>query len=173
MSGYFTVADAWTQLSDTLTVPAQATHLNFEVRTYGSGVCYWDDFSLRPPCTGASVFINELHYDDASTDANEGFEIAGPAGTDLSGWEVWLYNGKDGASYLHETLSGTLPDASSSGFGAKWFDRKDIQNGAPDGLALVDNKGSVVQFISYEGSFTASNGPVRCVHASSPPCVCD
>ncbi len=27
------------------------------------------------------VFINELHYDNSGTDADEGIEIAGPAGT--------------------------------------------------------------------------------------------
>ena len=33
---------------------------------------------------GQTVFINEIHYDDAGGDAGEGVEIAGPAGTDLS-----------------------------------------------------------------------------------------
>ena len=32
---------------------------------------------------GPSVFINEIHYDNASTDVGEAFEIAGPAGIDL------------------------------------------------------------------------------------------
>ena len=32
-----------------------------------------------------------------------------------------------------------------------------IQNGAPDGLAL-DYDGTLIQFLSYEGSFTASGG---------------
>ena len=35
-----------------------------------------------------TVFINEIHYDDNTStgDVNEGVEIAGPAGTDLTGW---------------------------------------------------------------------------------------
>ena len=33
-----------------------------------------------------------------------------------------------------------------------------IQNGAPDGFALVDNLGRVVQFLSYEGIMTAVGG---------------
>ena len=33
-----------------------------------------------------------------------------------------------------------------------------IQNGGPDGIALIEN-GAVVQFLSYEGAFTATNGP--------------
>jgi hypothetical protein len=34
-----------------------------------------------------------------------------------------------------------------------------MQNGSPDGLALVDGTGTVIQFLSYEGSFTAVSGP--------------
>lgn len=39
----------------------------------------------------------------------------------------------------------------SSGFGAMPFYRDAIQNGSPDGLALVDATSAVVQFLSYEG----------------------
>ncbi len=42
---------------------------------------------------GPPVFINEIHYDNDGTDADEAIEIAGPAGTDLTGWSVVLYNG--------------------------------------------------------------------------------
>ena len=34
-----------------------------------------------------------------------------------------------------------------------------IQNGSPDGMALVDAPGQVLEFLSYEGAFTATNGP--------------
>jgi hypothetical protein len=47
----------------------------------------------------ADVFINEIHYDNDSIDANEAIEIAGPAGTELSGWTLVLYNGANGQSY--------------------------------------------------------------------------
>ena len=43
--------------------------------------------------------------------------------------------------------------------GAVDFDVLGLQNGAPDGLALVDAGGVVVEFLSYEGSFTAVGGP--------------
>ena len=39
------------------------------------------------------VFINEIHYDNDGTDVGEFIEIAGPAGTSLSGWKIVLYNG--------------------------------------------------------------------------------
>lgn len=106
---------------------------------------------------GATVFINEIHYDNDGTDTNEGIEIAGTAGTDLSGWAIELYNGNGGTLYDAIALSGTLADQQNS-MGTQFFARSGIQNGAPDGIALVDNTGTVVQFLSYEGTLTATEG---------------
>ena len=105
-----------------------------------------------------SVFINEIHYDNASSDTGEAIEIAGPAGTDLSGWSLVLYNGNNGSSYNTVSLSGTIADQ-DNGFGTLSFAISGIQNGSPDGIALVDDNGVVVQFLSYEGSFAAVGGP--------------
>ncbi|AFL79769.1 HYR domain-containing protein [Aequorivita sublithincola DSM 14238] len=104
-----------------------------------------------------AIFINELHYDNAGSDVAEGFEIAGPAGTDLSGWKVELYNGSNGTDYGTINLSGTIPDE-GAGFGTVWFLSSGMQNGAPDGLALIDAGNTVIQFLSYEGSFAATSG---------------
>ena len=108
------------------------------------------------------VFINEIHYDNSGTDTGESIEIAGPAGTDLTGWSIVLYNGSNGTSYGTETLSGTITDL-GSGFGVVvvTYPSNGLQNGAPDGVALVDASNTVVQFLSYEGSFAASNGPAN------------
>ena len=46
-----------------------------------------------------TIFINEIHYDNNGTDAGESIEVAGPAGTDLTGWSIVLYNGSGGAVY--------------------------------------------------------------------------
>ena len=110
-----------------------------------------------PAAQAQSVFINEIHYDNSGADTNEFVEVAGPAGTDLSGWTIELYNGSNGTRYDTITLSGTIDDE-GSGFGARSFLTPGIQNGAPDGLALVNAGGNVVQFLSYEGSFAATNG---------------
>ncbi|MGH8947134.1 MAG: ExeM/NucH family extracellular endonuclease [Acidimicrobiia bacterium] len=110
--------------------------------------------------TSTCVFVNELHYDNDSTDTGEAIEIAGPAGTDLSDWSVILYNGNGGGQYDTVTLTGTVPDE-GAGFGTLSFPRAGIQNGSPDGLALVDSADRVLQFLSYEGSFTATNGPAN------------
>ncbi|RMB56781.1 HYR domain-containing protein [Dokdonia sinensis] len=104
-----------------------------------------------------SVFINEIHYDNAGVDAGEFVEIAGPAGTDLSTYDIVLYNGSNGTEYNTVDLSGSLDDE-GAGFGAQSFAISGIQNGGPDGIALL-NGATVVQFISYEGDFMATNGP--------------
>ena len=124
-------------------------------------------FALSPVAPAAAfapddgeVFVNELHYDNDGTDAGEAIEIAGPAGTDLTGWSIVLYNGSNGAAYNTTTLSGSIPDQ-QAGFGAVAIDypSNGIQNGSPDGLALVDPAGTVGQFLSYEGVLTAVGGP--------------
>lgn len=105
------------------------------------------------------VFINEIHYDNVSTDTGEAIEIAGPAGTDLSGWSIVLYNGNGGATYGTLSLSGAIPDQ-CGGYGTVSVAAVGLQNGSPDGLALV-NGSTVVQFLSYEGTFTAVGGPAN------------
>jgi predicted extracellular nuclease len=109
---------------------------------------------------GPAVFINEIHYDNTGGDTGEAFEIAGPAGTDLTGWSVVLYNGNGGAVYSTITLSGTIPNQ-QVGFGTLSFSQAGIQNGSPDGLALIDASSTVVEFLSYEGSFVAVGGPAN------------
>lgn len=112
------------------------------------------------PAAAASVFINEIHYANAGTDSGEAIEIAGPAGTDLTGWSLVLYNGANGAVYNTTLLSGAIPDL-ASGFGVTVvnYPVNGIQSGAPDGIALVNASNQVVQFLSYEGSFIAVGGP--------------
>ncbi len=113
---------------------------------------------IEVPVVGETPWINELHYDNAGTDADEGVEVAGPAGLDLSGWSLVGYNGANGASYATVALSGVIDDE-DAGYGALWFPMVGMQNGSPDGVALVDPTGAVVQFLSYEGGFSAVDGP--------------
>lgn len=115
-----------------------------------------------PALAQTPVFINEIHYDNTGTDAGEAIEVAGPAGTDLTGWSIVLYNGTGGAVYDTDVLSGTIPDL-GGGFGVVVLNYavNGIQNGAPDGIALVNASSTVVQFLSYEGTFTAVGGPAN------------
>ena len=120
-------------------------------------LCACASLVLFAPIALADVFINELHYDNDGIDANESVEIAGTAGTSLAGWKVLLYNGGDGRVYSTVSLAGTLP-TQCGGHGTLVFAIPGAQNGAPDGLALVNGSGTVMQFLSYEGGFTATDG---------------
>lgn len=105
------------------------------------------------------VFINEIHYDNVGVDEGEAVEIAGPAGTDLTGWSIVLYNGIPGTFYEILSLAGTLPNQTGTGFGFLVVETSGIQNGSPDGIALVDDTSFVLQVLSYEGFFLTAGGP--------------
>jgi hypothetical protein len=113
-----------------------------------------DDCATAPIVT---PWINEIHYDDAGGDAMEGIEIAGPAGTDFTGWSIELYNGNNNSLYDTELLSGVLNN-DTNGYGFLNVPISGIQNGVSDGIALIDNNGVVVQFLSYEGVLTPIDG---------------
>lgn len=121
----------------------------------GAGTITNDDF---PPPGPAEVFVNEIHYDNSGTDVGEAIEIAGPAGTSLTGWRIVFYNGNGGTVYDTINITGIIPNQ-GNGFGTLGFARAGIQNGSPDGFALVNPAGQVVQFLSYEGTLTATDGP--------------
>ncbi len=124
-----------------------------------------------PSCNGgltATAWINEFHYDNAGTDTGEFVEIAGSADLDLTGWRLYGYNGKTGRIYREIELSGVIDNENASGYGAVKFDFPKLQNGSPDGsppvpdgIALVDASGSLRQFLSYEGTFSAGEGPAN------------
>ncbi|CAN5838589.1 hypothetical protein BH18ACT2_BH18ACT2_03750 [soil metagenome] len=111
------------------------------------------------PSPSSTVFINEVHYDNAGVDVGEAIEIAAPAGTSLAGWSIVLYNGSGGAPYDTDALTGVVADQ-SGGYGtvAVSYPSNGVQNGAPDGIALVDPTSTVIQFLSYEGTFSAVGG---------------
>lgn len=113
-------------------------------------------FLIADPGFSQQVFINEIHYDNTGADTGEFVEIAGPANTNLGQYELVFYNGANTRAYKSLALGGTIPNEGASGFGALAFTVSGIQNGAPDGIALL--KGSdVVQFLSYEGGFVAGD----------------
>ena len=65
--------------------------------------------------------------------------------------ELVFVNGGDSTEYDRATLTGTLAP------GAYTVVAKDAQNGAPDGLALIDtNTGDLLDALSYEGAITAA-----------------
>lgn len=124
----------------------------------GNASAFSAQASASATAPAGNPWINEFHYDNNGTDTNEFVEIAGPAGTNLTGWKLIGYNGGDGAQYATVNLSGSIT-AQQNGFGTRSFAFAGLQNGSPDGIALVNASNVVVQFLGYEGSFTATNGP--------------
>ncbi|WP_413451943.1 ExeM/NucH family extracellular endonuclease [Georgenia phoenicis] len=102
------------------------------------------------------VFISEIHYDNAGDDVGEAIEVQAPAGADLTGWQIVLYNGGNGAVYDTKELDGVIDD---SGVLVQEYPQNGIQNGEADGVALVDAEGALVEFLSYEGVLTPTAGP--------------
>ncbi|MES2476651.1 MAG: endonuclease/exonuclease/phosphatase family protein [Verrucomicrobiota bacterium] len=118
-------------------------------------------FTFGPAApTPAALFVNAFHYDNAGADQGEFIGIvAGPGFTgNFSDIGVVLYNGGDGKAYQHLNFdSANFTRTTTAGN----FDHfvaelgSSLQNG-PDGIAIVNlPKREVIEFISYEGSFTA------------------
>lgn len=124
---------------------------------------------------GAEVFINELHYDDSTPagDAGEAIELVATAGEDLSAYRLYLYNGSSpsAASVYADTAvpAGTAAACGSARIAVVTYPTNGIQNGPNDGIALVDGNGQVVQFLSYEGTITAANGPAAGLTSQNIP----
>jgi cytosine/adenosine deaminase-related metal-dependent hydrolase len=118
----------------------------------------------------AHLVVNEVDYDQPSTDTLEFVEIYNGTGAsiDLADLSLVLVNAATGSEYTRIALgSGSLAagqylvigspallatvpgTALKIAFGA---DTNNIQNGSPDGLAIVDETaGALVDALSYEG----------------------
>lgn len=115
-------------------------------------------FHVDPAIQLPETRFSEIHYDNSSDDVSEQIEIEGPAQTDLSDWSVVLYDGTKTTVYDTKVLTGVTIPATCGTRGVVVVPFFTIQNGSPDGFALIHN-GEVVQFLSYEGAFTATDGP--------------
>lgn len=122
---------------------------------------------LTTPALADHIWINEFHYDNQvpSADANEFVEVVlrtpNTSGFSASDYAIEFYNGSNGDFYgITDTLDAydnisttTIGGVSFTFYGESYAG---IQNGAPDGLALVNvTNNTVAQFLSYEGAFTA------------------
>jgi hypothetical protein len=101
-----------------------------------------------PPPTDADLVINEVDYDQVGTDANGFVELknVGTSTATLDGIALVLVNGGDGAEYDRVALTGSLAA------GAYLAIPVEMQNGAPDGLALINTATkALLDALSYEG----------------------
>jgi len=103
--------------------------------------------------TGPALVINEIDYDQVGSDTAGFVEIRnnGDATATLDGIALVFVNGGDSTEYDRVALTGTLAA------GAYLVVPKDAQNGAPDGVALIDTTGkTLLDALSYEGSITST-----------------
>ena len=102
-------------------------------------------------------WINEIHYDNTGVDVGEFVEIVLEPGEVIGDFSLAYYNGATGGTYSGPTNLNT--GAVVNGYSIFWFNGTSVQNGDPDGVALLQG-GAVVsgQFLSYEGSFMAMTG---------------
>jgi large repetitive protein len=104
-----------------------------------------------PPSTG--VIVNEIDYDQVGTDAGGFVEVANTSASSvvLDGLALVLVNGGDGSEYDRVELTGSLAAGAYLSVGVE------AQNGAPDGVALIDiATGTLLDALSYEGEIVAA-----------------
>ena len=103
---------------------------------------------------GGRLAINEVDYDQVGADGAGFVEIAniGTAAATLEGIALVLVNGGDSVEYARVSLTGTLTP------GSYLVVDVDPQNGAPDGVALLDTtSGALLDALSYEGEIRAAS----------------
>jgi hypothetical protein len=106
-----------------------------------------------PPPPTSGLVINEVDYDQVGADGGGFVELknTGTTELDLTGIALVYVDGADSAEYSREALTGTIAA------GAHLVVAGDAQNGAPDGLALVDTDGgALLDALSYEGGISAA-----------------
>lgn len=113
------------------------------------------------------LVINEVDYDQPGTDSEEFIELYNPTpgAIDLNGIDLVLINGSTNQEYDRINLSGNLAAGQFAVIGQaavlanlpqnvlSFNSNAGIQNGSPDGMALVQNN-TLIDALSYEGAIT-------------------
>lgn len=110
------------------------------------------------------IWINEFHYQNIGMfDLTEFVEIAHTASMDLTGYRILFYAGTDGTVYKEENIvASELVSETQNGitvFAMSVFERNNEVRNGPDALCIVNGSNNVLEFISYGGLVTATEGP--------------
>ncbi len=111
------------------------------------------------PARAQNAWINEFHYDNTGADTGEFIEVVlQDAGSfTLSDFTVTRYDGDALTSDGSHNLSTFTEGVTVGGFTVYSRAISGIENGK-EGIAL-DFQGVLLEFLCYEGTFTASGGP--------------
>jgi hypothetical protein len=165
----------------TLTVPPGLTSANFTyvdnntaasatiTATLGT-VSFNSALTMQNPLPG--LVINEIDYDNIGTDSSEFVELYNTSSSaiNLTNLALVFINGNDNVEYARVPLLGILAAHSylvlassnvvvATGATVQYFTNlsNNIQNGAPDGIAIYDTvQNAVVDALAYEGPITAA-----------------
>lgn len=124
-------------------------------------LCFTGFYTLKAQ---PNAWINEFHYDNTGADVGEFIEVVieNASSYTLSDFYVGFYNGANSAEYTGRDLSTFTVGATVGNFTFYYvYHTIALQNGSPDGLALIYNLTDCIEFISYEGTFTGNSGPVN------------
>jgi hypothetical protein len=120
-----------------------------------------------PSCGATDLVVNEIDYDQASTDTEEFIEILNPTARtiNIDNYSLELVNGNGGGAVIYQTID--LPNVDllagdyyvvcgNAGLVPNCDldvnpDTNLIQNGAPDAVGLRGPTGALVDTVSYEG----------------------
>jgi hypothetical protein len=106
-----------------------------------------------PPTPIDRLVVNEVDYDQVGADSGGFVELYNGTANAvaLDGLALVYVNGGDGTEYGRDALTGTLAAGEYRVVSAE------LQNGAPDGVALLDTtSGTLLDALSYEGAITAA-----------------
>jgi hypothetical protein len=124
-----------------------------EIATAADGAVSFACVATSPPPPPTKLVINEIDYDQIGADSGGFVELRnnGTAELALDGLALVLVDGGAGAEYARRALTGTLPP------GGYHVVSIDAQNGAPDGVAVVNTtSGELLDALSYEGEIRAA-----------------
>ena len=112
------------------------------------------DRGNNPRCPANGTIISELMF-APDTDQPEWVELAGTAGTDLTGFRIGAINGNDGSNLFNIGLSGTIGAdghfliASAEMDGADQVQAELIMQNGPDNVVFMDCDGQTVDAVGY------------------------
>uniref|UniRef100_J3KVJ3 Uncharacterized protein n=1 Tax=Oryza brachyantha TaxID=4533 RepID=J3KVJ3_ORYBR len=114
------------------------------------------------------AWVNEFHYENKGKDENEFVELVVHTSLDAKDLMLVLYNGANGRMYnslnLDDKDGHSIAESSLGSSYLIYTIFITLQNGPADGIALVCKNGNgneVLDFLSYEGSMEALDGPAK------------
>jgi hypothetical protein len=169
----------------TVDAPADALSFTFDLTAAGTafGPANLDVTATSTVSSAVTIsaapgelIINEVDYDQPGGDTAEFIELLNPGTTpvDASGYTVVLVNGNNETEYNSVSLAsvGTVAAGGYVVIGPPGFDgglpggtafvafsgsQDNVQNGAPDGVALLDGA-TMLDALSYEGAINGYSG---------------